>query len=196
MTFVDLEPAARQMAELMSDIPDDSLDAPTPCRDYTLGDLLDHVDRLVLAFTAAAHKADSDAATHSSSGDGSLLRDGWRSRIPQNLTALTVAWRDPAARSGMTRAGGVDMPGEVAAVVALEEVVLHGWDVARASGQGFACDQTSLEAARSFIAQFAGPDQADLRGDAYGDPVAMPEDAPLLDRVVALSGRDPQWLPG
>jgi hypothetical protein len=52
-----------------------------------------------------------------------------------------------------------------------------------------------LEVVRGFIAQFAGPDQAELRGDAYGAPVDVSEAAPLLDRTVALSGRDPGWSP-
>ena len=85
------------------------------------------------------------------------------------------------------------MPGEVAAVVALEELVVHGWDVAAATGQPFGADDDSLEAVQGFVAQFSGPDQADQRGDAYGDPVAVAADAPFLDRVVAMTGRDPSW---
>jgi uncharacterized protein (TIGR03086 family) len=95
----------------------------------------------------------------------------------------------------MTRAGGIEMPGEVAVVVALEELVIHGWDVARASGQSFDCDEPTLEVVRSFVAQFAGPDQAELRGEAYAAPVAVPKAAPFLDRVIGLSGRDPAWSP-
>jgi hypothetical protein len=48
MTFVDLEPAARRMSALVSGAGHDLLGAPTPCRDYTLGALLDHIDRFTL----------------------------------------------------------------------------------------------------------------------------------------------------
>jgi uncharacterized protein (TIGR03086 family) len=195
MAFVDLEPAAERMAALIRHTPDDTLDAPTPCPDYALGDLLDHVDGFVQAFTAAATKSTGPASSQRP-GDASRLGDDWRTRIPQHLKTLTEAWRDPEARSGMTRAGGIEMPGEVAAVVALEELVIHGWDVARATGQDFDCDNSTLEVVRGFLAQFAGPDQAELRGDAYGAPVDVAEAAPLLDRTVALSGRDPGWSPG
>lgn len=44
-----------------------------------------------------------------------------------------------------------------------------------------------LQAARGFVAQFAGPDQGDLRWGAYGAPVAVPQAALLLDRVVGLA---------
>jgi uncharacterized protein (TIGR03086 family) len=191
MTFVDLQPAAMRMADLITEIPDGLLSTATPCPNYSLGDLLDHIDSLALAFTAAAAKTALDAASESPSGDVTRLGNDWRTRLPRNLTALAEAWRAPAARTGMTRAGGIDMPGEVAAVVALEELVIHGWDVACAIQQGYDCDQRTLEVVRDFVAQFAGPDQAELRGDAYASPVAVPEAAPLLDRVIALSGRDP-----
>jgi uncharacterized protein (TIGR03086 family) len=195
MAFVDLEPAAERMAALIRHTPADALDAPTPCPDYALGDLLDHVDGFAEAFTAAATKSTGPASSQRA-GDASRLGEDWRTRIPEHLKALTEAWRDPEARSGMTRAGGIEMPGEVAAVVALEELVIHGWDVARATGQDFDGDDSTLEAVRGFLAQFAGPDQAEQRGDAFGAPVDVPDAAPLLDRTVALSGRDPGWSPG
>jgi uncharacterized protein (TIGR03086 family) len=193
MTFTDLAPAAQRMSDLISSVPDDLLSGPTPCRSYALGDLLDHVDGLALAFTAAATKSVGDGAPQGPVGNAARLGDDWRTRIPRHLAALTQAWRDPAARTGMTRAGGIDMPGEVAAVVALEELVIHGWDVARASGQAYDCAEPTLEVVRGFVAQFAGPDQADLRGEAYGTPVAVAQAAPLLDHVVGLAGRDPAW---
>jgi hypothetical protein len=40
----------------------------------------------------------------------------------------------------MTEVGGNTLPGEVTGVVALDEVVLHGWDLARATGQDYRCD--------------------------------------------------------
>jgi uncharacterized protein (TIGR03086 family) len=159
MTVVDLEPATRRMADLIRAVPDELLDRPTPCPAYTLGDLLDHVGGLTLAFTAAATKAFGDTSAQGPSGDASRLGDDWRPRIPRDLAALAEAWRDPTAWSGMTQAGGVELPGEVAGLVALDELVIHGWDVARASGQGYDPDPQSLEAVHGFVAQFSEPGQ-------------------------------------
>jgi hypothetical protein len=52
-------------------------------------------------------------------------------RIPQDLDSLADAWRDSAAWSGTTEAGGLELPAEVAGLVALNERVVHGWDLAQ-----------------------------------------------------------------
>ena len=193
MTFVDLEPAARRMADLVRSVPDELLTAPTPCEDTTLGDLLDHVGGLTLAFTAAARKVKGGDGSQPPSADASRLGDDWRTRIPRDLQTLTEAWRDPAAWTGTTEAGGVELPGEAAGLVALDELVIHGWDVARASGQEYQCERELLEAVHAFVAQFSEPGQEAQRAGLFGPVVAVPEDAPLLDRVLGLTGRDPGW---
>ena len=193
MTDLDLGPAAQRLGALVSAIPDEQLAAPTPCPDYSVGDLVEHVGGLAQAFTAAATKNTADAAPGGPSGDASRLVDDWRVQIPRDLDALAVAWRDPDAWTGMTSAGGVDLPGEIAGLVALDELVIHGWDVARATGQDYDVDAPSLAAVHQFVEGFSAPG-AD-RGGLFGPVVAVPDDAPLLDRTVGLAGRDPNWSP-
>lgn len=192
---VDLTPAAQQMAHLVAGVSDDMLTRPTPCPDYSLGDLIDHVGGFALAFTGAARKHVGDA-TQGPSGDASRLGDDWRTRIPSDLRLLAEAWKDPQAWTGMTKAGGVDLPGDVAGIVALDELVMHGWDVARASGQPYDVDTALLEAVHAFVLQVSGPGQDQARSGLFGPVVPVPGDAPLLDQVVGLGGRDPAWPPG
>src|SRR5512132_1186285 len=195
MTLVDLEPAARRLADLVTGVPDALLDAPTPCPAYTVGDLLDHVGGASLPFTGAAVTDTGDVTSQGPSGDASRLSDDWRTHIPSDLVALAAAWRDPDAWTGMTKAGGVELPGEVAGLVALDELVVHGWDVARATGQAYDVDAASLEAVQAFVSQFSEPGQEEMRAGLFGPVVEVPEDAPLLDRVIGLTGRDPAWSP-
>ena len=89
----------------------------------------------------------------------------------------------------MTRAGGIDLPGEVAGSVALAEVVIHGWDVARATGLPYDSDPATTQACLAHLAQF---DTSGTDG-MFGPAVPIADDAPGLDRVIALSGRDPAW---
>jgi len=195
MTHIDLEPAARRLGALVRAVPDDALDGPTPCPDYRLGDLLEHVGGLAFAFRAAATKDLTGVTGAGPAGDASRLPPDWRERIPQDLVAMAEAWRDPEAWTGMTQAGGIDLPGEVAGLVALDELVVHGWDVARASGQPYDVEPAELEAVRGFVGPMAdaSPEQ---RAGLFGPPVAVADDAPELDRLIGLTGRDPAWSPG
>jgi uncharacterized protein (TIGR03086 family) len=182
----DLEPAARRMAGLVEGVPNDGLGRPTPCARYTVGDLLDHIGGAALAFTAAAEKQPLEGAP---SGDASRLDPDWRTRIPLQLVALAQAWREPSAWTGMTRAGGVDLPGDVAGIVALDELVIHGWDLAKATGQPAGYDGPELEAVYAMVQQFRSSGVEGL----FGPPVPVPDDAPLFDRILGLAGRDPAW---
>ena len=191
---VDLEPAARRLADLVTGVPDGLLDAPTPCPDYRLAALLDHVGGFALAFTAAARKDKGEASARRSPADASNLGSDWRDRIPRDLAALAEAWRDPAAWSGMTRIAGLDLPAEVTGLFALDELVIHAWDVARASGQPYDPDPASVEVLHEFVAQFCGPGMDQQRHGLFGPEVPVPDDAPLFDRVIGMTGRDPNWL--
>jgi len=189
----DLRPAAEAMGRLVAGVRDEQLGSPTPCPDYTLGDLVEHVGGLALAFAWAARKSWPDgAAGQSPSGDAARLPSDWRDRISADLRALAAAWQDPDAWQGMTAAGGIDLPGEVAGIVALDELVVHGWDVARSSGQPYVVADEHLGVVHGFVAQ--AQEQASGGGPGiFGPPVAVADDAPLLDRVIGLAGRDPGW---
>jgi uncharacterized protein (TIGR03086 family) len=186
--MTDLSAACRRTADVVANVPDGMLDSATPCEHMRVHHLLAHIGGLASAFTAAARK-DFGRWTDTPPDDAAALDDDWRSAYPQRLTALSDAWREADAWTGMTRAGGIDLPGEVAGLVALTEVVLHGWDVAAASGQTYECDATTAQVCLDHLLQF---DPAGTEG-MFGPAVPVPEDAPVLDRIVALSGRDPQW---
>lgn len=187
----DLEPATRVLTAIVTGVRDEQLGAPTPCTEASVGDLLDHVDNLALAFTGAARKSSADAGPPPRASAANLP-DDWRTRIPERLAALAEAWRDPEAWTGMTRAGGIDMPGEVAAMVATDELVLHGWDLAVASGQAYDCAPELLEVAHRFVQGAVARNPNGTPG-LFGPPVPVPDDAPLLARLLGLSGRDPAW---
>ncbi|MEU1468226.1 TIGR03086 family metal-binding protein [Streptomyces sp. NPDC005761] len=190
--LLDLGPAARQIAGMLDGIDDTRLTGPTPCPDVTVGAMLAHVEGLAVAFRDAARKelgATTDTAPSVGSG---VLADGWRSTLPLALDEMVAAWRSPEAWQGMTRAGSVDLPGEVAGMVALNELVLHGWDLARSTGQPYRAEEAHL---RTSMALLADVGDNPPPTSPFGPPVPVPDDAPLLDRAVARSGRRPDWRP-
>uniref|UniRef100_A0AAU2VJR1 TIGR03086 family metal-binding protein n=1 Tax=Streptomyces sp. NBC_00008 TaxID=2903610 RepID=A0AAU2VJR1_9ACTN len=189
----DLAPAAQQIAGLLDAVDDTRLSAPTPCPGVTVSALLAHLGGLAVAFRDAAHKELGATTDTAPSVEEMVLADDWRGTLPRALDEMVTAWRSPDAWQGMTRAGSVDLPGEIAGTVALNELVLHGWDLARSTGQPFRAEEAHLDSTLALLAELGDTPPA---GSPFGPPVPVPRDAPLLDRAVARSGRRPDWQPG
>ena len=191
--MIDLRPATETLAELVAAVGDDQLTAPTPCADTTVGGLLDHIDGFATGFIAAAAKQTGPAGS-GPSADPSRLDADWRRQIPRRLAALADAWADPAAWDGTTTVAGLELPGEVAGVVALDELIVHSWDIAVSSGQRFTCPDDLVAAATGFVAPIAAANPSGAPG-LFGPPVAVAADASPLDQLLGLTGRDPHWRP-
>jgi uncharacterized protein (TIGR03086 family) len=98
----------------------------------------------------------------------------------------------PPAWTGTTKLGTAELPAAVVGGMVLGEFVLHGWDLARASGQELRC--TSGAATAVLESALAMGEQARAMG-VYGPEVPVPADATLLDRALGAAGRDPSWTP-
>src|SRR4051812_29542117 len=185
-TTVDLGPQARVVARLAHGVREDQLDLPTPCPDYAVRELLGHIVGLAAGLGAAGRK--ETEGTNPGPGLPGLPAD-WRSALPKALDELVDTWSEAAAWEGMTQAGGLDLPGAVAGLVTADELVVHGWDLARATGQAYVPDDAALRAARDLLAPDESADGADGDGrdGLFGSIVPVPDDAPLLDRVIGLS---------
>jgi uncharacterized protein (TIGR03086 family) len=188
----ELETAARRMATVLGAVDDAALARPTPCADYTVAALLDHIDTFVGAFVAAGTKTQDEAGGPPPPGDARHLRADWRDALNAQLDALVDAWRPDHAYEGRVQAGGLTMPAATVAVVAVEELVVHGWDLARAVDAPYDATPEEVAILEEFFGQF-GPDQ---RGDAYGPERRAAADASEFDRAIARSGRDPSWSSG
>jgi uncharacterized protein (TIGR03086 family) len=186
----DLSPAATEVARVVAGIRDDQLADPTPCQGTSVAGMLDHLVGLTLAFRCSAEKRPLPGQA-SASADA-LVAD-WRTRLPEQLSALGEAWRSPSAWEGTASAGGVEMPAPAMAAVALDELVVHGWDLAVATGQPYSVSDEDAEACTSFAA--AVGESPDERAGLYGPRVPVPAGAPVFDRLLGLTGRDPGWRP-
>lgn len=193
MAMTNVAPATDRLCALIKTVSDGDLDRPTPCTEYTVGDLLDHIRGVTVAWGGAAVKSSGDSSTMGPSGDSSNLGPDWRTSLPQRLTELADAWSDPQAWTGMTRVGGNDLPAEVAGMALLGELVVHGWDLARATDQSFKPDPATLTKLYENVRQTFGPGQDEARGDAFAPAVPVAADAAPLDQTLGLLGRDPSW---
>lgn len=191
----DLGPAARELTRLVHGVRDDQLEAPTPCPEYSLGDLLEHVHGLALAFRMAAEKRIPPGGASNPPGDARRLPEDWRQTIRERLDALVAAWAQEDAWEGTTHIAGFDAPAPAVASTAVNELVVHGWDVARASDQTLQLDEASVGPCLSFAEVLSGPAGELMRGSAFGPAVPVASDAPPLDRILGANGRDPGWAP-
>jgi uncharacterized protein (TIGR03086 family) len=190
-TALDLAPQAAEVARVIAGVRDDQLTDATPCDGTSVAAMLDHYDGLTVAFRLGAEKSPVEGGA---SADADHLPADWRERLPAQLDALVAAWDQPAAWEGTTEVGGVRMPAAAMGVVAANEVLLHGWDLAVATGQPYAVDPLTAEACLEFNKGFAvGAPEA--RDAMYGPVVPVSSDASVFDRLLGAAGRDPSWTP-
>lgn len=82
------------------------------------------------------------------------------------------------------------MPAPLIATMLGSDLVIHGWDLARATGQDYRCEEDTAQLTYRFLLDMGG--QRQQRG-SFAAPLPTPEQTSLLDRALALSGRDPRW---
>jgi uncharacterized protein (TIGR03086 family) len=191
-TTLDLGPQADEVARVVAGVREDQLGNPTPNEGTPVAGLLDHLVGLTTAFAMAARK---ERLTGRPRAAADQLSTDWRERLPRQLADLAAAWRDPAAWDGETEVAGARLPATVMGVVAADEVLVHGWDLAVATGQSYGADPEVAAAVLHQVTMLTQPGMEDLRNGQFGPVVPVPDDAPVLDRILGLTGRDPGWRP-
>ncbi|CAM04814.1 uncharacterized protein (TIGR03086 family) [Saccharopolyspora erythraea NRRL 2338] len=189
--MIDLKPACREMIGLLAGVEASRLADATPCSEYTVADLIAHIDDAAQGFAVFA----GAGGPANGSGEGATGEDvpdvvGDRPDVARHVRVLGEAWDAPTAWHGSTDAGGgVELPNEVWGKIALTEVVVHGWDLAQATGQRFEMPEDALRACLDHVSEFVP--RAPLP-ELWGTAVDVPADAPLIDRIVAITGRTPR----
>ncbi|MET7423161.1 TIGR03086 family metal-binding protein [Dactylosporangium sp. NPDC005555] len=166
----------------------DDLGAPTPCAGWDVRALVNHLLHWSPALEGAARKeaVDPGPETDLTGGD-------WRAPLRTRIEATAAAWAAPGAWEGVTRMGGpMELPADLVGGMVLGELVLHGWDLARATGVEPHFDDVVLLRVYEEVARSAGMGR---EMGVYAAEVRVPASAPPLARALALSGRDPSWTP-
>ena len=187
----DLAPTAAEVARVIAGVRDDQLADPTPCAGTSVAAMLDHFVGLTVAFRLGAEK---QPQTGGPRADADHLPADWRQRLPRQLDALVAAWRQPAAWEGVTEVAGATMPAAAMGVVALNEVLVHGWDLAVATGQAYDVDPAAAQRCLEFAIELAAG-APEVRNGMYGPVVSVRDDDPVMDRLLGQTGRDPGWSP-
>jgi uncharacterized protein (TIGR03086 family) len=173
----------------------DQLTAPTPCTDYDVRAVVDHLAWAALLSQRAATRTrfehDWSSLTPAPFLDGVPVGE-WAMRVPAELDAAADAWADPAAWEGETMVAASAMPAAVVGPMMLAEFAVHGWDLARGIGAPY---DVPAELGETVLAAVQPLAQMGRDGGWYGPEVPVPADAPAFDRALGLTGRDPAWRP-
>ena len=188
-TRAAVAPTCAAVSAALDDPPAVDLSGRTPCEAFDVRALVEHLVGTSGALAALGRGEPLDPDDPWGGGAGAADGD-WSARLRRNLDDLTQGWDRPAAWDGEAAVGGSSLPRAVLGEMALVEVALHGWDLARALGRNVALDPDVAAAVDRAV---AGSADLGRQLGAYGPEVRAPADADDLDRALARSGRDPRW---
>jgi len=185
MSEIDLlESVLDKTASLLDGVGDDDLARPTPCSEYDVAALRDHIVGWSQQFAAGSteREPDVDPATYKAGDDAPEV-------FRRAADDMVRGWRE----HGLDREVKLSMgssPGPMVFNMSLMEYLSHGWDLASATGQPIPF--TDEEAADA-LARAEATLRDEYRGDAFGPRREVADDAPAIDRFVAFMGRDPDF---
>src|SRR5262245_25465088 len=107
--------------------------------------------------------------------------------------AAIAAFAAPGALDLTVRLPIGDVPGQIALALALTDAVVHGWDLATATGQEATIDDDLAAVLLAGAEQMVGPQmrQPDGERPVFAPPVAVGPDGPASVRLIAFLGRQP-----
>ena len=178
-----LELSYDQTAKLVAGLTSAELDAPSPCAGWDVRATLNHLLGATWMFTLVnqGQTADEDA--------GDVIGDDASLAVTAAAKENLVSWRQPGAFEGDRSYVFGTFPASGAAMLNLAEVVVHNWDVAKATGRELVIDP----AVGQMIYDWGVSIPLDAFRDhgAFGPEVTVPASAPVVDRLVGLLGRQP-----
>jgi uncharacterized protein (TIGR03086 family) len=169
---------------LIDAVPRDRWDAPTPCTDWSVRDLVNHVtsEHLWAPHLLRGETLSQVGARY----DGDVLGDdpagAWRSAAEPSREA----WQRADSEANVHVSSGLIPLVEYGEQMHLD-LVVHGWDLARGAGLEYDIDDRTAEHALGYVTPHVG----EWRG-SFADPVETDSQAPA-DRLIAIVGRDPRW---
>jgi uncharacterized protein (TIGR03086 family) len=164
--------------DLVAPLDDTQLDAPTSCADFAVRDILEHMIGGATVF-ASAFRGETPA---SPTGSVDLV-----DAFPKAMAELGAAVRSPGALDRTIAAPFGEVPGETFARFVVMDGLVHGWDIATATGQPYDPPAGVVAAVGEFARQAITDDLRD--GDTFAAAVEPPAGASPLVQLVAFTGR-------
>ena len=182
--------AAAETARVVAGSTQTPKEAKTPCPDWDLRTLLNHT--ILWTSYSAERRAHGESVAEDLMSKDFTAEPGYAQDYQAQVDKAVDAWSKPEAWEGDRNVMGNATPAADIAAMLIMETVLHGWDVAKATGQDYRCDDAvadnvlhTVQAQGDMFRQYEG----------FAAVVPVPADASTFDRALGLSGRDPAWKP-
>ena len=188
---------------MLANVRPDQLGDPTPCTKYDVRTLVGHLVAVLQRVAVVGAGGDPFTSPEFVTG---VADDGWVAAYGAFAADIERVWSDDAVLGRLCTLPWAQLPGFITLSIYVNEVTVHTWDLATATGQHPAWDasvlslvmaamQQGLPAAgrkESFAAAKAEiPVEHRTEGDPFDEAVEVAADAPLIDRLVAWNGRRP-----
>ena len=175
--------AVRRNHDRVAAIDPDRLGDPTPCSEWDVRALIGHITGGYQLFAAGVGQPLPPQATpadpaglHRAAGEAAIAAFSTPGALDRSVTLPVGA-----------------VPGHVALALALTDAVVHGWDLATATGQDTSIDDGVAAVLLGGAEQMIGPQmrQPDGERPVFAQPVPVDPDRPAADRLIAFLGRTP-----
>jgi uncharacterized protein (TIGR03086 family) len=182
--------AAAEAARVARGVTPDQLSAPTPCDKWDTRTLVNHW--VLYTSHGLEHRALRKQLPESLTERDFAAEPDWAQAYAAQLDRAVAAWADPAAWEGEVDLGFAKMPAAEIASLVVKETVVHGWDIAQATGQEYRCSAGLAQLILKVVDEHA---EVYRQYEGFAEPVPLPDpdSVTAFDRALALSGRDPRW---
>ncbi|WP_328862074.1 TIGR03086 family metal-binding protein [Streptomyces sp. NBC_00306] len=182
-----LTACAAEAARVARAVSPDQLTMPSVCDAWTVRDLANHL--VLYSSHGLEHRA-----LRVQLPDELVRRDftaeaDWAEQYAAQLERALKAWSVPEAWEGEVDLGFTVMPASEIASLIVKELALHGWDLARSTGQAFSLPEGTGAFVLAVVEEHA---EVYRQYDGFAAPVPTAGDATAFERALATSGRDPR----
>ena len=179
-----LERVLDKTGAIVEGVTPDQYDGATPCPDYDVKALVNHITGWVQSFAAGAN-----GGTYEGDPSAYVAGDDPGAEFRAAAAKVVEGWRAHGVDRQVGLMGG-EMPGQMVLNMTIMEYLTHGWDLASATRQQIPYKEDEAEQALA-LAQGTLPPQYRGEGQAFGNIVEVPDTAPAIDRFIGFLGRDP-----
>ena len=163
------------------------LDNPSPCDEWTVRDVLNHVIGGARMFAVCVRDGSISDEEFGAIAAGDNLGDDYKAALRTATDDALGAFAAPGAVDKMVTLPFGTMPAGVAMNIAIFDVATHTWDLARATGEDETLDPEQLQ---RMIARIGAMPEEALRAEGmFGPPIKVSADADDQTKRLAYFGR-------